>query len=86
MFTGAPHTLEEVFAAAEENRPLSIELPVEATIETVTRHTDVTCANVAAMIRSSDPVRRDEYVVVTTHLDHLGVGQPQDGDAIYNGA
>jgi Zn-dependent M28 family amino/carboxypeptidase len=28
----------------------------------------------------------DEYVIFTTHWDHLGVGEPQNGDKIYNGA
>jgi Zn-dependent M28 family amino/carboxypeptidase len=28
----------------------------------------------------------DEYVIVSAHLDHLGVGKPIDGDGIYNGA
>ena len=27
-----------------------------------------------------------EYVALTAHLDHLGVGQAQSGDSIYNGA
>lgn len=28
----------------------------------------------------------DEYVIYTAHWDHLGVGEPVDGDSIYNGA
>jgi hypothetical protein len=42
--------------------------------------------NVAAVIRGSDPVLRDEYVILSAHLDHVGVGEPVDGDSIYNGA
>lgn len=38
--------------------------------------------NVLAFFPGSDPVLKDEIVVVTAHLDHLG----QRGDAIYNGA
>src|SRR5581483_12006260 len=34
----------------------------------------------------SDPARENEYVVYTAHTDHLGIGRPIDGDAIYNGA
>ena len=41
---------------------------------------------VAAVLRGSDPRLKDEYVVLTAHLDHVGVGEPVDGDAIYNGA
>jgi hypothetical protein len=43
-------------------------------------------ANVVAMIPGSDPVLRDEYVVLSAHYDHVGVGRPMDGDSIYNGA
>jgi Zn-dependent M28 family amino/carboxypeptidase len=42
--------------------------------------------NVAGMLPGSDPKLKDEYVVLTAHLDHLGVGQPINGDKIYNGA
>lgn len=28
----------------------------------------------------------DEYVIYTAHWDHLGIGEPVDGDSIYNGA
>ena len=28
----------------------------------------------------TDPALRDEYVVISAHLDHLGVGEPIDGD------
>jgi hypothetical protein len=43
----------------------------------------VTAPNVVGMIRGSDP---SESVVVSAHLDHLGIGLPVNGDAIYNGA
>jgi Zn-dependent M28 family amino/carboxypeptidase len=42
--------------------------------------------NVIAKITGSDPALRNEYVIHTAHWDHLGVGDPVDGDAIYNGA
>jgi Zn-dependent M28 family amino/carboxypeptidase len=43
--------------------------------------------NVVAMLRGSDPVLRDTYVVLSAHMDHVGVGRPDaHGDSIYNGA
>lgn len=42
--------------------------------------------NVLAMIPGRDPVLRDEYIVVSAHLDHVGIGTPVNGDSIYNGA
>src|SRR5437773_83472 len=43
-------------------------------------------ANVVARLPGSDPKRASEAVLLTAHIDHLGVGEPVDGDAIYNGA
>lgn len=42
--------------------------------------------NIAAILPGSDPSLKREYVVLSAHLDHLGVGRPIDGDNIYNGA
>lgn len=40
--------------------------------------------NVVAMLEGSE--RPDEYIIYSAHWDHLGVGEPVDGDSIYNGA
>lgn len=42
--------------------------------------------NVVAVLPGSDPELRDEYIVLSAHFDHVGVGEPVDGDSIYNGA
>lgn len=49
-------------------------------------------SNVAAVIEGTDPVLKDEYMVVTAHYDHVGVGEQGGGfpygkqDSIFNGA
>ena len=47
---------------------------------------DLRSANVVARLPGSDPTRSHEHVVVVAHLDHVGVGEPTNGDSIYNGA
>ena len=42
--------------------------------------------NVVARLRGSDPSQQNAVILLTAHLDHLGVGQPVNGDSIYNGA
>lgn len=86
LFTGAPQSLNEVFTAAEAGKPPAFDLPVEARIKTVSRHSQVESPNIAAVLCGSDSLTREEYVVFTAHLDHLGIGEPVDGDSIYNGA
>lgn len=43
-------------------------------------------SNVIGVLPGSDPVLRDEVVLVTAHYDHIGIGRAVDGDSINNGA
>ena len=45
-----------------------------------------TTQNVVAVFAGSDPVLKNEYVALGAHYDHVGIGIPVNGDAIYNGA
>ncbi|MCH6547909.1 MAG: M20/M25/M40 family metallo-hydrolase [Gemmatimonadetes bacterium] len=47
---------------------------------------ELTAPNVVAILEGSDPMLRDEYVTFSGHMDHVGVGNPVNGDSIYNGA
>jgi Zn-dependent M28 family amino/carboxypeptidase len=42
--------------------------------------------NVVGVLRGSDHQTTNEAIMITAHLDHLGLGHPIDGDAIFNGA
>jgi hypothetical protein len=86
LFVGSGHTPEEVFQAAKEGKPLTFALPLTANIHKQTKLEDVSSHNVVARLEGSDPALKNEYLVYTAHLDHLGIGEPVKGDAIYNGA
>jgi Zn-dependent M28 family amino/carboxypeptidase len=47
---------------------------------------DAMSPNVVAKLEGSDPKLKDEYVVFSAHLDHIGIGAPVNGDSLYNGA
>ncbi len=42
--------------------------------------------NVIGLLRGSDPVLRDSYVLLSAHYDHLGTRPELAGDTIFNGA
>jgi hypothetical protein len=43
--------------------------------------------NILAMIEGTDPQLKNEYILLSAHYDHVGVGTPDEtGDSIYNGA
>jgi Peptidase family M28 len=57
-----------------------------AALKLTTELTDLRSANVWSVLTGSRPRLAAEYVVLTAHLDHLGIGASSGGDAIYNGA
>jgi peptidase M28-like protein len=87
LFRGSPHTWEEIARLAKDGSPLpSFPMPVRIRAHVEERSWRVRSPNVIGVIRGSDPKLRDEYVLLTAHLDHLGVGAPVSGDSVYNGA
>jgi len=42
--------------------------------------------NVIGRIEGRDEKLKDQVILLTAHLDHLGIGKPVNGDSIYNGA
>ena len=86
LFAGERHSLQEVFATAASGKPGSFPLEKTVSISYKARHTPVNSVNVVGIAPGSDPKLRNEYVVFTAHLDHLGIGAAVDGDNIYNGA
>lgn len=77
---------DALFAAADGGVPKPHPLPVRARIELFSTHSTTRSPNVIGLLRGSDPKLRDEYLVYTAHLDHVGISEPVDGDAINNGA
>jgi hypothetical protein len=86
LFAGSPHTAAEVFAMLEEGRLRPFDLAGTATLASRARLERVESDNVIGRLPGSDPTLAAEHVVFTAHLDHVGIGVPHDGDAIYNGA
>jgi hypothetical protein len=64
---------------------VSKELQSELSVSYVSKRKNINCKNVVALLPGTDPVLKNEYVLVSAHLDHLGIGKPIKGDSIYNG-
>ena len=86
-FAGSGHTAAEILSLAREQKPLP-RFPLSGQLRgtLVTSVTPLRSDNVIGMLRGTDPQLADEHLVLSAHLDHLGTGEPVNGDAIYNGA
>jgi Zn-dependent M28 family amino/carboxypeptidase len=87
LFAGSGHTFADLCAAADASAPVpTFALPQRLQARVATRQTPVTSPNLVAMLKGRDPKLAGQYVAVSAHLDHLGIGAPINGKALYNGA
>jgi Zn-dependent M28 family amino/carboxypeptidase len=87
LFRGAAIPLDRLLADAENGVAHSFPLTASAVMKTATHFAQVQSENIIGVLTGSDAKLRDEYVVVSAHLDHLGNHPPASGgDGLYNGA
>jgi Zn-dependent M28 family amino/carboxypeptidase len=86
MLALAGRSVDELLSLADtrEFKPLPLGIRLRGHIPSRIR--DINTRNVVAVIPGSDPQLKDEAVVFSAHWDHLGIGDPVNGDRIYNGA
>jgi Zn-dependent M28 family amino/carboxypeptidase len=87
LFADSGHTFAQLLEIADARKalprfPLKPSLRARVTLESAAIESD----NVAALLPGSDPTLAREHVVLTAHLDHVGIGAPVNGDRLYNGA
>jgi Zn-dependent M28 family amino/carboxypeptidase len=88
IFAAAGQSFDDVMQAAEEGAPKGFDTGVVARVKRDSVLSDVfNSPNVLGVIEGSDPELRHEYVVLSAHLDHIGVNEKAEGDdKINNGA
>jgi Zn-dependent M28 family amino/carboxypeptidase len=87
LAAAAGHDLDKLVAQARSRdfRPVPLGLTTSLTLENKVSASRT--ANVAGLLRGSDPRLRDEVVIYSAHHDHFGIGAPdKTGDRIYHGA
>lgn len=88
MIAAAGGDLETLVAATNsgDRRPVRLEGAGVRVAAPVTKRA-VQVPNVVGIVPGSDGARAGEYVILTAHFDHVGVGTPtEEGDSVYNGA
>jgi Zn-dependent M28 family amino/carboxypeptidase len=87
LFEGSGHSFAEVAALSDASRTMPrFPLKGQLTATVTSSRRAMTSPNVVGHIAGTDRRLKGEHVVLTAHLDHLGVGAPIAGDRIYNGA
>jgi Zn-dependent M28 family amino/carboxypeptidase len=71
-------------AESRDFKPVSTGINIDFSATNTVSH--LSSANVVGVVRGHDSKLKNEYVALSAHWDHLGVGVPVNGDSIYNGA
>ena len=87
LFTDSGHSFAEIMKFAEAGKPLP-RFRVPAVVRALVKFEKqiVESQNVAGILEGTESKLANEYVVLSAHLDHVGKGEPINGDSIYNGA
>ncbi len=88
LFEQEQQSLAEIFTMLEgRQHPRGFSLNSVASVKSSSKHQQISSPNVIAVLEGSDPVLRDEYVVITAHSDHIGFSNDlRTDDKINNGA
>ena len=75
FFAGTGHTIAEILKAADNDEALPhFPLAVKIRAHVQLKKSDLESQNVAGILTGTDPKLKNEYVVLSAHLDHVGVG------------
>ncbi len=88
LFNTVDKNLSDVLSATEGGETGGFAINAEINMDRASNHSEVfDTPNVIAVLEGSDPVLKNEYVVLSAHLDHIGVSENAKGDdKINNGA
>jgi Zn-dependent M28 family amino/carboxypeptidase len=87
LLAGTQYDAQQIFKLLNDGAPLphfDLAVRIASTIDSQVER--IQSENVVAVLPGSDPALRDEYVVLSAHLDHLGVSSTPGTDRIFNGA
>src|SRR4030095_7425434 len=87
LFVDSGHSFAEIMKLAEAGKALP-RFPIPASVRASVSFERQTLEsqNVAGILPGTDPKLKNEYVVLSAHLDHVGKGEPCKNDTTYNGA
>jgi len=87
LLEGSGHTADEIAQLTGANKPLP-RFAISGTLKAraALKRETIDSTNVVGVFEGSDPALKSEYVIMTAHLDHVGIGRAVNGDSLYNGA
>ena len=92
LMAAAGQNLDKLIQSAQTRKFKPVKLGLRTSLSFETKLTKARTANVAGVLRGSDPQLTSEVILYSAHHDHIGIAPPNPADAgkqvdrIYNGA
>lgn len=85
FFSNSEYSFDAIKGMLKEQKLKSFELNSKILLEAKFLRRDFVAPNVVGYVKGSNNKLNDEFIVVSAHYDHLGIGLPIEGDSVYNG-
>ena len=85
IFNSSKFSFNSVMEMFQDNKMKSFELESKLLLEPKYDRRDFVAPNVVGYLQGTDNNLNDEFIVISAHYDHLGVGLAIESDSVYNG-
>ncbi|MGD8778137.1 MAG: M28 family peptidase [Ignavibacteria bacterium] len=85
IFENSQYSIDDIFKMDLNGRVKSFSLKTQLSFDGKFKKKDFIANNALGLLQGSDPELKDEYIIISAHYDHLGIGPPVKNDSIYNG-
>ncbi len=85
LFLNSKYSLQDIYKMHFKNEMKHFKLQSKLTFQANYNRRDFISSNIIGFIEGKDEKLKDEYIIVSAHYDHLGIGPKISGDSIYNG-
>lgn len=85
LFRNSLFDLDDIYKMYDDNNMRSFHLNCELSFKGFFKERDFLSPNIIGLLEGDDPQLKDNYIIVSAHYDHLGIGTEINGDSIYNG-
>ncbi len=85
LFNGTAFSIDSIYALHQQHGIQSFPLEAKIKFNGEFQQRDFVSPNIVGMIEGNDTKLKDEFIIVSAHYDHLGIGPAINGDSIYNG-
>lgn len=85
LFMNSLFDLNDIYKMHDDKNMRSFVLNCTLSFKGLFKERDFLSPNIIGLLEGDDSNLKDNYIIISAHYDHLGIGPAVSGDSIYNG-